>query len=596
MSSATTPTMNSELVLDARAVSLQFSPKGRPSVTALADLSVSARRAEVTGFVGPDGAGKTTLLRIAIGLLVPTDGQMTVLGFDAAKDIDAIRSRIGYMPQQFGLYEDLTVQENLDLYADLQSVPQHDRTVRYARLMRMTGLTLFTNRPAGQLSGGMKQKLGLACCLVKSPELLVLDEPTVGVDPVSRRDLWDIVYELVEQDSIGVVLSTAYLDEAERCHHVVLMHEGKLLGEGPPAQFHDRVQGRVYVVDPADGLQPRDVQAALSRRADVVDATIRSGRVRTVFSKATFGGTPSLPDEYAAGLAPVDPVFEDVFVDMLAAEGVGQRLVDAIPHGKNDRTIATERDVVVRVDGLQKKFGDFTAVQGIGFEVRRGEIFGLLGSNGAGKTTTFRMLCGLLPATSGEINVAGYDLRRSPAEARSRIGYMAQKFSLYQQLPVAHNLRFYGEAYGLTGSALRARIDWAYSVFDLRKWRHSTAGQLPGGYRQRLAMAVATLHEPDILFLDEPTSGADPLARREFWLRINAFAHSGVTVVVTTHFMEEAEFCDHMLIMSRGTTLAQGTPAEIRTLARSDSNPEPTVEDAFISLAQGHVAPVRADG
>ena len=583
--------VDTPIVLDGRELHMRFYPKGEQPVTALAGLSVSAKRGEVTGFVGPDGAGKTTLLRIAAGLLVPTGGHMSVLGFDAVNEIDAIRSRIGYMPQHFGLYEDLTVQENLDLYADLQSVLKPERTGRYGRLLQMTGLGPFTDRRAGRLSGGMKQKLALACCLVKSPEMLILDEPTVGVDPVSRRDLWEIVYELVEEDGIGVVLSTAYLDEAERCHHVVLLHEGELLDQGPPREFHKRVRNRVYLVTPAAGVEARNVQSALARRADVIDAVIRSGRIRTVFAADATGATPDLPAEYFTAISAAAPVFEDAFVDALVAQGIAQHLHGPGTPSSGEHTAAGRSEAVVRVKDLMKKFGDFTAVQDINFEVRRGEVFGLLGPNGAGKTTTFRMLCGLLPASGGEISVAGHDLRRSPAEARSRIGYMAQKFSLYQQLSVTQNLRFYGKAYGLAGARLRKRIDRALDEFNLRARRHLAAGGLPGGYRQRLAMAAAMLHEPDILFLDEPTSGADPLARREFWLRINGFARAGVTVVVTTHFMEEAEFCDHMVIMSRGRTLAKGTPADIRALARTHENPEPTVEDAFIDLAEGRIRP-----
>lgn len=586
-------------VLDARGLGVRFPARGGAAVTALDGFTVSARRGEVTGFVGPDGAGKTTLLRAAVGLVVPTAGTLTVLGLDATRDIDVTRGRIGYMPQRFGLYEDLTVEENLDLYADLQSVPRGERAERYRRLMSMTGLGDFKRRQAGRLSGGMKQKLGLACCLVKSPHMLVLDEPTVGVDPVSRRDLWQIVYELVERDRIGVVLSTAYLDEAERCHHVVLMHQGRLLDQGPPAEFHGQVDGRVYRVEPASGRHPRDIQAALSRRADVLDATLHSGRIRVLLTPDAGRPTALAPGD-AARVVAARPVFEDAFVSRLAAEGFGRHPAgaespDEASPGGDVPGNGGDGETAVSVDGLRKAFGGFTAVSDIGFAVRRGEIFGLLGANGAGKTTTFRMLCGLLPASGGRIRVAGHDLRRSPAEARSRIGYMAQKFSLYQQLPVSHNLRFYGRAYGLSRGRLRSRIDQVIAEFELGDWRDRPTGELPGGYRQRLAMAVAMLHEPDILFLDEPTSGADPHARREFWLRINGFARAGVTVVVTTHFMEEAEFCDHMLIMSQGTALAQGTPDEIRHLSRTADNPEPSMEDAFIDLAEGRVTPEKEE-
>ena len=566
-------------VLEARDLVLRYRRKGEAPVTALDGVGALARPGAVTGLVGPDGAGKTTLLRLAAGLLVADAGSLTVLGRDPRRALDAIRPRLGYMPQQFGLYEELTVRENLDLHADLQGVARSLRAERYDELLAMTGLGPFTARRAGRLSGGMKQKLGLACCLVRAPDLLLLDEPTVGVDPVSRRDLWAIVQRLVRDDGLAVVLATAYLDEAEGCDHVTLLHEGKKLAEGPPDAFHEPVRGRVSLLEPDEGVAPRRIQAELAARPDVVDATIRSGRVRVVWRSA--GAERARPAGTRA-LRPVDPVFEDAFVDRLAEAGARRSpppaIDDAAPSSENG-------EIVVRVRGLTKRFGAFEAVSGIRFDVARGEIFGLLGPNGAGKSTTFRMLCGLVPASDGEIGVAGRDLRRARAAARARLGYMAQKFSLYQQLAVASNLRFYGRAYGLRGRRLRERVDWALDEFALRGMERAPAGALPGGFRQRLAMAVATLHEPEILFLDEPTSGADPLARREFWLRINGFARAGVTVIVTTHFMEEAEYCDRMLIMARGTELAKGDPATIRALAAGPENPKPSMEDAFIHLA-----------
>ncbi len=574
-----------DVVMEAKGVCLAFQ---RGGVRALDGVSVVARRGGVTGLVGPDGAGKTTLLRLAAGLHAADEGRLRVLGLDPVRDANAIRTRVGYMPQQFGLYEDLKVRENLDFHADLQGVPMARRPERFGRLLEMTGLGPFTGRLVGRLSGGMKQKLGLACCLVKSPGLLLLDEPTVGVDPVSRRDLWEIVYHLIEREGIGVVLSTSYLDEAERCHHVVILHDGRKLSEGPPRQFREGMRGRVRLVTPAAGVSPRHVQSVMARQPRVIDATIRSGRVRVVFAEGRVPEADGLPAGLCAEATPAEPVFEDAFVEMLSprvAKGPNRVAVEnGVDHGNGTEAVVSVRD-------LSKRFGDFEAVRGIGFEVRKGEVFGLLGPNGAGKSTTFRMLCGLLPASGGRLRVAGRDLRTSGAVARERLGYMAQRFSLYEHLPVQHNLRFYGRAYGLKGSRLRKRLDWALREFGLEDRKDQPAGSLPGGCRQRLAMAAATLHEPDILFLDEPTSGADPLARREFWLRINGFAQSGVTVIVTTHFMAEAEYCDRMLIMSQGRPLALGTPHEIRAMARTNDNPDPTIEDAFIALAEGRVQP-----
>jgi ABC-2 type transport system ATP-binding protein len=579
----------SDIVLVVRYLCKTFvTQKGAPAQWALDDISLEAYAGRVTGLVGADGAGKTTLIRTAAGLLLPTSGTVTVLGLDSTRDAIEIQRRVGYMPQKFGLYQDLSVAENMTLYAELQGVPVSQRPERFQRLLRMTDLAAFTQRRAGALSGGMKQKLGLACALIKSPRMLLLDEPTVGVDPVSRRELWKIVYALVEEEGIGVLLSTAYLDEAERCHHVVLLHEGRKLDEGAPGKFKDQIRGRVVLVTPPAEVKPRQIQNQMAGREGIADATIRSGRVRVV---TDHGGAQRvaqvLPEAWRPNIQEAVPVFEDAFMALIPRRQAPFR-VEPCPAV---RPGSAPDEVVVQTHGLQKWFGNFEAVKGISFEVRRGEIFGLLGPNGAGKSTTFRMLCGLLSASGGEIRVAGHDLRRSGARARARLGYMAQQFSLYGQLSVVENLTFYGRAYGLSHHKLQERLAWADAEFDLTRWRTTPAGQLPGGYKQRLAMAAALLHEPDIIFLDEPTSGVDPLARREFWLRINGFAEQGVTVVVTTHFMEESEYCDRMLIMSQGASLAMGTPAEIRELVRTPDRPDPTIEDAFVALALGEVAP-----
>ena len=554
---------------------------------ALHDVSLDVYPGQITGLVGADGAGKTTLLRLAAGLWEPDGGSISILGLDSVSQTHAIRARIGYMPQAFGLYEDLTVKENLDLYADLQGIPGAERKARFVHLLEMTDLQDFTVRRAGKLSGGMKQKLGLACSLIKDPELLLLDEPTVGVDPVSRRDLWEIVYRLVEELGIGVLLATSYLDEAERCARVVVLSEGQKMDEGKPQDFHSRVRGRVFLVQANPEVGPRPLQSVLAQAEGVLDATIRSGKVRCVLQgQEEQLLRDALPTDWVASIQATQPCFEDAFMALWAKKEITWRAQETVTHGDAARPLSSA-EPVIRVRGLTKRFGAFIAVQDIQFDVARGEIFGLLGPNGAGKTTTFHMLCGLSQVSDGEVHVAGQDLRRLGPKARARLGYMAQKFSLYRQLTVGSNLRFYGQAYGLSGKRLRDRIDWALSEFDLFERREQNAGDLPGGYRQRLAMATAMLHQPKILFLDEPTSGADPLARREFWLRINGFAQSGVTVVVTTHFMEEAEYCDRMLIMSRGKELAQGSPDEIRSLARTPELPEPTIDQAFVALAEG---------
>jgi len=571
--------ITTDYIADLSGVSKAFLD-GKRHIQALDGVTASIRSGCVTGLIGPDGAGKSTTMRLIAGLLRADAGSLNVLGHDVATDPLRVQQQMSYMPQRFGLYEDLSVQENLDLYADLQHVPHSERPDRYGELMHMTGLAPFTGRLAGRLSGGMKQKLGLACTLVRSPELLLLDEPTAGVDPVSRRELWEIVYRQVETTGMSVLFSTAYLDEAERCDDLLLLHQGKLLGQGKPAEFSRRMQGRTWLVTGGVTQSRRNLQQQLVQQDSVLDALIQGEQVRLVMHE---GKSPEQESWSGGGMQvePAEPRFEDAFVAMLG--GVG-----AIPPEKaRDSNAAAVGDGrVIEVSGLSRSFGEFQAVRGIDFHVGRGEVFGLLGANGAGKSTTFRMLCGLLPASGGHLQVAGVNLREAPSSARNRIGYMSQKFSLYGTLSVLENLRFFGSAYGLTGRRRSERIEWAFDRFDLREEADTTSNDLSLGYRQRLAMAAALLHEPDILFLDEPTSGVDPLARREFWQRINTLAELGVTVLVTTHFMEEAEYCDRLVIMSEGSILASGTPHEIKQAAASKGQAIVTMEDAFIALIQ----------
>lgn len=544
------------------------------TVVALDGVSFKADKGTLSALVGPDGAGKTTLLRLATGLLTADAGEITVLGFDAAKAPQEIQNRVGYMPQRFGLYEDLTVQENLDLYTDLHGVSHADRKSTYKRLMEMTALGPFTRRLAGQLSGGMKQKLGLACALVRAPELLLLDEPTAGVDPLSRQELWEIINELVADAKTTVILSTAYLDEAERCGHAVVLHEGKVLAQGPPSEIAKRAEGRVFLADPRPGQTARSLQAQLLDRDDIADAVPDAGRVRFVLTRKEKSGEQLIAAEAA------EPRFEDGFMTLLQHK----RAERASASLALERPLELKTTLAVEVHDLVRMFGNFTAVDHISFEVKCGEIFGLLGPNGAGKTTTFRMLCGLLSATSGTLKVAGVDLRTARASARQHIGYVAQKFSLYGDLTVQENLDFFASAYGLRGPVRRRRIDWAVEQFELGGQGDITSGQLPGGFKQRLAMAAALLHEPEILFLDEPTSGTDPLARREFWRRITALGEQGVTIIVTTHFMEEAEYCDRVAILDGGRIRAQGTPAELRR--HVPEGRAANMENAFIAIVE----------
>ncbi len=581
------PEKRDETILAVTNVSKRFQV-GKRTIHALSEVSFQARAGIVTGLIGPDGAGKTTLMRLACGLLVPDSGSITVLGMNATKDALKVQQSIGYMPQRFGLYEDLTVQENLDLYADLHKVAVKDRPARYEKLLHMTGLAPFTGRLAGRLSGGMKQKLGIACALVSPPPLLILDEPTVGVDPVSRRELWEIVYSQVKEMKMSVLLSTAYLDEAERCSEVVLMHEGRFLGQDAPEAFSSQLVDRTFVIHGRGDGNKRELLRKLSDHPQAVDVIILGDTLRLV--TRTSMNCQQAADTFAidSKLWKIDackPRFEDAFIDKLQQhrEQTGAAKRGAITAA----TVKKKKDeAAIVVKDLRREFGDFVAVKDLSFTVGRGEIFGLLGANGAGKTTTFRMLCGLLPATSGTLQVAGHNLRIARAPARAKIGYMAQKFSLYGDLTVRQNLNFFSAAYGLRGKRQKERIQWALDSFELAEIQDNDSEDLPLGYKQRLALAAALMHEPEILFLDEPTSGIDPLARREFWSHINALASAGVTVMVTTHFMEEASYCDNLVIMARGQVLAAGSPSELTARYRSPDNPEPSMEDTFIHLIE----------
>ncbi len=573
--------MNEDAALSFSGVSRNFTVEDQ-TVTALDDISLHIAPARITGLIGPDGAGKTTLMRLACGLLLPDQGDIHALDIDVVADPITAQSSVGYMPQRFGLYEDLSVQENLDLYADLQGIPLTERQQRYTELMHMTGLGPFRKRLAGRLSGGMKQKLGLACTLVGTPRLLLLDEPTVGVDPVSRRELWSIVQRLVDEQGMSVLLSTAYLDEAERCDDLLLLHQGQLLDQGDFRHFSEPMRGRTFQLQ-TDSLSKRQLLHRLDQQANIVDAVVDNEHIRIISAQQsdTDQMSNTLHDIDALHIEAVEPRFEDAFVARLK-----QQQSTLTSMNLNSDFNAQQQDTVIEVNQVQKRFGDFYAVRDVSFSVQRGEVFGLLGANGAGKSTTFRMLCGLLPASAGQLTVAGHDLRHASAHARSHLGYMAQRFSLYVDLTVQENLNFFAAAYGLSRQQRQQRIEWALETFELQHYQNSNSGDLPLGYKQRLAMAAALMHEPDILFLDEPTSGVDPLARREFWQRINALAESGVTVLVTTHFMEEANYCDRLVVMADGEVLAEGTPAEMKARYRSPSRPQPSMEDAFIALIE----------
>jgi ABC-2 type transport system ATP-binding protein len=487
------------------------------SLTAVDCLALSIPQGELFGLVGSDGAGKTTTLRMLTGVLDATEGSATVLGC-ACHNLDPVRAEIGYMSQRFGLYPDLTVMENIRFHADIFGVPKGEWSVRAERLLAMSGLTAFIKRRAGALSGGMKQKLGLCCALIHTPKVLFLDEPTNGVDPVSRRDFWRILDTLLN-DGVTIVVATAYLDEAERCHRVGLLHHGRLLACDSPLNLKQ-------LADPAI----------------------------------------------------TNPTLEDVFITVMG-EGA-----DTAVRRRPAPDLNSAAPAVI-LDKLTRRFGDFTAVNGISLTVPKGEIFGFLGPNGAGKSTTIRMLCGILEPTEGGGQVAGFYLTTQAEKIKENIGYMSQKFSLYEDLTVEENIAFYGGIYRLPAKQLVQRSDWVIEMAGLSERRRSKAGELSAGWRQRLALGCALLHRPPIIFLDEPTAGVDPLNRRRFWQLIHTLAADGVTVFVTTHYMDEAEYCDRLALIYRGELVAVGSPEELKE-KRAKGGLLPNLEQVFIELIE----------
>lgn len=571
--------------------------RGRQAVTALDRINAVAPAGRITGLVGPDAAGKTTLMRILAGLMPPTAGSVRIFGQEPQALLRAQPNSIGYMPQRFGLYEDISVLANLRLHASLRGLTGAAREALFARLLDFTALAPFTERLAGRLSGGMKQKLGIACALLGAPRLLLLDEPGVGVDPQSRRELWRMVQDL-SRDGMTVVWSTAYLDEAARCPTVIMLDRGGVLYAGPPEELTARTVGRVFLLRTPPGLH-RTALAQWSMRPGVEDALIQGARLRLVLAA---DAPPALREEVLAqGGEPAPPRLEDAYMSALG--GISQQPSPyarpsaataegpAAPTG-GARAAGTPQDHSVGTAGaaaapriaarrLTKRFGSFVAARDITFDVRAGEIFGLLGPNGAGKSTTFRMLCGLSRPTSGDCAVDGVDLLTAGSAARSRLGYMAQKFSLYPDIPVAENIKIFAELYGLDRERRKALLPVLARALELEDYLHSRTGALPLGQKQRLALLCATLHQPPVLFLDEPTSGVDARTRRDFWKHITAMTAAGASVLVTTHFMEEAEYCDRIALIYRGAMISMGTPDALK--AACPGLQDPTLEEAFIA-------------
>ena len=547
--------------------------------TALDDVDLTIGRGEVFGLIGSDGAGKTTTLQILAGILDPSAGRAAVLGYDSVREAGEITARIGYMSQNFSLYGRLTVDENLDFFAALHRVQDAERAERKARLLAFARLERHRGRLARFLSGGMQKKLALCCALIHAPPLLILDEPTTGVDPVSRREFWNLLYHALTEGTT-IVVSTPYMDEAERCTRVALLHEGRLIACDAPGRLRDGLAGMMVEID----ARPQRRALAALQRALPQAAPYAVGE-RLHLQMPEGGGE----DDWRAALAHADvevaavraiaPSLEDVFVALLPAAPV------AAPAAVTADMPVGEGGLAVEVRELSMRFGTFTAVDRVSFAVRRGEIFGFLGPNGSGKTTTIKMLCGLLAPSAGRASVAGVELGTDARAHRTRIGYMSQRFSLYDDMTVGENLDFFAGVYQVPRAKLAARRDWALQLAGLAGDEARLTRALSGGLKQRLALACAVLHEPQVLFLDEPTAGVDPLSRRRFWELIGDLAARGVTVFVTTHYMDEAEHCHTLGLLYNGRLIALGSPQELRNGMRAGEMLELECDQPIPALA-----------
>lgn len=557
------------------------------------NIDMEVETGEIFGLMGPDGAGKTTLLQLLAAILDPTEGTCRVLGFDTVQQASQVTSRIGYMAQGFTLYDRLTVAENLNFAARARGVPKAAYLARRGRLLDMAGLASFLDRREGALSGGMRKKLALCANLIHEPPLLLLDEPGLGVDPVSRRELWRILEDFRQQGTT-IVFSTSYMDEANLCDRVAFLDQGRMIALGSPGELRHRAEGQVFSVR---SEQLAAVEAALHGASGVNGIQWRAENIRFVM-RAGQVLSASLRERLGElGLvAPAPPGIADVFT-VLSGREPGESEIESAP-APGIRVAATgpEHEVSgnIVMQDLTRRFGAFVAVDQVTLTIEPGEIFGLLGANGAGKTTLIRMLCGLLPPSSGTATVAGVDVAAAPRQLRQRIGYMSQRFSLYPDLTVGENFSFFAGAYGLARRDARAAIGRAMATTGLEGLEEEPVARLSGAVRQRVALGCSILHRPAALFLDEPTSGVDPLARFRFWRLIRMLAEAGMTVLVTTHNLEEAAYCNRLGLMDQGRLIAAGNLAALRTHFPGE-NLE-TAEDIFLAFMERERSRVQAAG
>ena len=543
--------------------------------SAVAGVSLDVRRGEIYGLIGPDGAGKSSLMKAVAGVLSYDGGMVEVFGtrLDSEAAAELVKDRLGFMPQGLGLnlYAELSIEENIDFFARLRLVPATALAERKERLLAITRLARFRDRPMKHLSGGMKQKLALVCTLIHEPELIILDEPTTGVDPVSRRDFWLILSEILHERSATALVSTAYMDEASRFHRLALMYEGRVLAEGRPQELRRRVPGvavQLRVERQSEALQrlhARFAQVqAMGAWIEVFAQDLQAGEAEAEI-KTALGDIPILELQCA------EPELEDVFIASLQRQ-VAAALPELPASETPAEVVPAPAAAAIEARSLSRDFGAFRAVDGVSFSVRAGEIFGLLGANGAGKTTCIKMLTGILAPTGGEGTVVGMDMRRPGRAIKRRIGYVSQAFSLYTDLTTVENVRLFAGIYGLNRRETEDRLAWVIGSGGLAGYENETAGDLPMGLRQRLALGCALVHRPQVLFLDEPTSGVDPVGRRQFWEILFRLSRvDGVAILITTHYMSEAEHCDRLALMYAGRIVADAAPVELKQRVADDA-------------------------
>jgi ABC-2 type transport system ATP-binding protein len=547
------------------------------SVVALDKVSFEVFPGEIFGVVGADGSGKTTLLQMLAAILDPTAGSCQVLGFDSVRQADAVTARIGYMSQGFTLYERLTVEENLVFAAAVRSVEPRLLHARRERLLKMAGLERFTERRADRLSGGMKKKLALCTNLIHEPRVLLLDEPSLGVDPLSRRELWTLL-EGFRRQGAAIVIATSYMDEADRCDRLIFLHEGRALTLGSPGELKKQVAGSVFEIDTTD---PVGVEQRLAADERIRGFARLPGKVRFQLDQAA--GTSPAPPAAVPGARGVPPQLEDIFAAVAPADRAVTTVTTALSPGPEPAPVAPPT-TTVHARGVTCRFADFTAVNDVSLDLRAGEVFGFLGPNGAGKTTLIRILCGLQSFQAGEVEVAGLRVPQDAKALRRRIGYMSQRFSLYPDLTVMENLEFFAGVYELAAAARTAALAWAMETAGLHGLGSRKVSEISGAVRQRLALACSVMHRPRVLFLDEPTSGVDPLSRHRFWRLVHDLAASGITAFVTTHYLEEAAYCHRLGLMFQGRLIGIGPLAELR--ARESLSETSSVEDLFLHVIE----------